>query len=53
MTRNDFVFICNEYSILPSIVLEDNFVRKILKDDNGKSSIKNELLLSTYIKENF
>jgi hypothetical protein len=52
MTKNDFVWICNQHSILPSIALEDDMVRKILKQDQGKSSVTNELLLSTYLKEN-
>jgi hypothetical protein len=52
MTRNNFVWICNEHNILPSIALGDDMVRKILKQDNGKSSVTNEILLSTYLKEN-
>lgn len=52
MTRNDFVWICNQHSILPSIALEDDTVQKILKQDQGKSSVTNEILLSTYLKEN-
>jgi hypothetical protein len=52
MKQNDFVWICNQHNILPSIALEDDMVRKILKQDQGKSSVTNELLLSTYLKEN-
>lgn len=52
MTRNDFYWICSEHNILPSIALEDEMVQKILKQDQGKSSVTNEILLSTYLKEN-
>lgn len=52
MTKNDFVWICNEHNILPSIALEDDMVRKILKQDQEKPSVNNEILLSTYLKEN-
>ena len=52
MTRNDFYWICNEHNILPSIALEDEMVQKILKQDQQKPSVTNEILLSTYLREN-
>lgn len=50
MTKNDFVWICNQHNILPNIALEDDIVKKIIKS-NSKSLVK-QFALNTYLKEN-
>lgn len=50
MTRNDFVWICNQHNILPNIALEDDIVKKIIKS-NSNSLVK-QFALNTYLKEN-
>lgn len=50
MKTNDFLYLCREHDIKPTTALEDKFIRKILKQDKGKSSITNQILLSTYLK---
>ena len=52
MSANDFQFICGEHGILPKVALEHDFVRQVLREDKGKSSITNQIKLSTYLKEN-
>jgi hypothetical protein len=54
MRKTDFLFICNENNILPSIVLEDKNVIKIIKESKGKqNTVFYELKLNTYIQNNF
>lgn len=50
MKTNDFLYLCREHNIKPTTALEDKFVCKILKQDKAKSSITNQILLSTYLK---
>jgi len=51
MTANDFIFICEEYSIDPVIASEDEGVRKILKTPT--SDVKQQLMLSGYLHKHF
>lgn len=52
MTKKDFIWICGQYSIDPSIVLEDEFVKDILKSKRF-DSIQKQLLISSHLKENY
>lgn len=51
MTKKDFIWLCNEHTINPSIALEDEEVRNILKQIKG--GVAQQLALSTYLKNNF
>lgn len=53
MTKNDFNAMCGKYLVDPAIVLEDEFVQKVLKEDKGKHTVFNEITLNTYIQLNF
>lgn len=50
MTKQDFLFICNENLINPNVALEDNGVIEILKKNGG---VQQQLLLNTYLQKNF
>ena len=52
MSKKDFIWICGQYSIDPSIVMEDTFVRDILKSKR-LDGIKKQLLISSHLKENY
>ena len=46
MSKKDFIWICGQYSIDPSIVMEDEFVKDILKSkrlDGIKKQLFNKL----------
>lgn len=51
MTQEDFVWLCEEHTVNPSIALEDEEVRSILKQIKGR--VAQQLALSTYLKNNF
>jgi hypothetical protein len=51
MTQADFVWLCEEHTINPSIALEDDGVRNILKQIKG--GVAQQLALNTYLKNNF
>jgi len=51
MTRSDFIWLCNEHTINPSIALEDEGVRNILKQYKG--SVTQQLALNTYLTNNY
>jgi hypothetical protein len=51
MNRLDFNYICADHCIDPSIAIEDDGVRDILK--SKMSSIPKQIALSTYLKDNF
>ena len=51
MTKTDFIWLCNEHTIDPSIALEDEGVKTILK--LKWSSVKKQLALNTYLTNNY
>lgn len=51
MTKKDFIWLCNEHTINPSIVLEDEGVIKILK--LKWNSVKKQIALNTYLTNNY
>ena len=51
MTKSDFIWLCNEHTIDPSIALEDEKVKEILK--LKWNSVKKQILLNTYFKNNY
>ena len=55
MTKNDFVEICNLNCVAPSIALENELIRKTLKEikDNKLNDIKGQLLINTILKTDF
>ena len=55
MTRNDFVEICNLNCVAPSIAIENELIRKTLKEikDNKLNDIKGQLLINTILKTDF
>lgn len=48
MSKQDFIWICNEHTVNPSIAMEDEGVIDILK--MKVTNIKKQLALSTYLK---
>ena len=53
MTKLDFISICNSASVDPSIAIENDEVRAVLKSDLGKGTIENQLKLSAILNSNF
>jgi len=53
MTKNDFVSICESNGVAPSIALENERVRDLLKRDMGKNSIINQLNLNGILGQEF
>jgi len=51
MTKTDFIWLCNQHTIDPSIALEDEGVKNILKQLNG--SVIQQLALNTYLTNNY
>ena len=51
MTKADFIWLCNEHTINPSIALEDEGVKNILK--LKWNSVKKHLALNTYLTNNY
>lgn len=51
MTYNDFIFICGEHGVCPLIASEDANVKKIVRSKGN--TITKQIILSTYLKENF
>jgi hypothetical protein len=51
MNKKDFIWLCNEHTINPSIAIEDEGVRNILK--LKMSSVKKQIALSTYLTKNY
>lgn len=51
MTRSDFIWLCSQHTIDPSIALEDDGVKTILKQK--WSGVKKQLALNTYLKNNY
>ena len=51
MTKADFIWLCNEHTIDPSIALEDERVQDILKQHKG--SVIQQLALSQYLTNNY
>lgn len=55
MTKNDFVEICNLNCVSPSIAIENELIRKTLKEikDKKLNDIKGQLLINTILKTDF
>lgn len=51
MTKTDFIWLCNQHTIDPSIVLEDEGVKRILK--LKWRDVKKQLALNTYLTNNY
>lgn len=51
MNKRDFIWLCGEYNILPSVALEDDGVVRILK--SKVNDTRKQLELSGYLKINF
>ena len=51
MTKKDFIWLCNEHSINPSIVMEDEGAIQILKEFKG--TIFQQMALNSYLKNNY
>ena len=51
MKINDFVFICEEYTVDPMLAAEDEGVKTILKTPT--SDVNQQLMLSGYLHKNF
>lgn len=53
MTKLDFLSICGEAGISPSIAIENRDVVELLKADKLKPSVNNQLKLATILNTNF
>ena len=53
MTKLDFISICKSASVDPSIAIENEDVRAVLKSDLGKGTIENQLKLASILTSNF
>ena len=55
MTRNDFVEICNINCVAPSIAIENELIRKTLKEikDKKLNDIKGQLLINIILQTEF
>jgi len=51
MTKEDFIWLCNEHTIDPSIALEDEGVIQILKEFKG--TIFQQMALNSYLTNNY
>ena len=51
MNKKDFIWLCNEHAIDPSIALEDEKVKEILK--LKWNSVKKQIALNTYLTNNY
>jgi hypothetical protein len=55
MTKEDFVYICNEHTVDPGVAMSDEGVRDILKQKitTVYQDRLQQIQLSTYLNENF
>ena len=53
MTKLDFLSICGDVGISPSIAIENKDVVELLKADKLKPSVNNQLKLSAILKTDF
>lgn len=53
MTKADFIWICKEHAIDPSIAFENEKVRSLLKSDANKGTVHAQLKLNTILTLNF
>jgi hypothetical protein len=51
MKKTDFIWLCNQHTIDPSIALEDERVKNILKSKSN--SLVKQFALNTYFKNNY
>ena len=53
MTLKDFVSICEDNAVLPSVAVENDEVKALLKRDMGKNSIINKLNMNALLARVF
>jgi len=53
MKYTDYLFICNEHTINPSVAAQNAKVRKLLISDKGKNTVNAQLKLSTILQVEF
>lgn len=53
MLYEDFVFICNENTVDPSLAIEHSEVRKLLKSDRDRNTVEAQLKLNGILKTQF
>ncbi len=53
MTKSDFLFLCNEVSVMPEIALENKFVRQVLEEDKDKNNVANQIKLVAVLSTQF
>ena len=51
MNKKDFIWLCNEHSVNPSIVMEDEGAIQILKEFKG--TIFQQMALNSYLTKNY
>ena len=53
MTLKDFVSICEHHAVLPSVAVQNEEVKALLKRDMGKNSIINQLNMNALLARVF
>lgn len=53
MTYEDFLFICNENTVDPSLAIEHSQVRALLKSDRDRNSVEAQLKLNVILQAAF
>jgi len=51
MTKKDFIWLCNEHAVNPSIVMEDEGAIQVLKEFKG--TIFQQMALNSYLIKNY
>ena len=51
MTKKDFIWLCNEHAVNPSIVMEDEGAKQILKEFKG--TVFQQMALNSYLTKNY
>ena len=51
MTKKDFIWLCNEHTVDPSIVMEDDGAIQILKKFKG--TVLQQMALNSYLTNNY
>jgi len=53
MRYEDFLFICNENTVDPSLAIEHSQVRELLKSDRDRNSVEAQLKLNGILQSQF
>ncbi len=53
MTKSDFLFLCNEVSVMPEIALENQFVRPVLEQDHTQHKVRHDIKPVDMVKTTF